>query len=46
MQAPANLRISGSSVAPVGSRTNKCAPLPSLPASPDLLDFRSLHNRG
>jgi len=35
MQAPATLRIS-SSVAQVGSRTNRGAPLPSLPASPEL----------
>jgi hypothetical protein len=37
----ANRRISRSSVGWIGSRTNKCAPLTSLPASHDLLGFRA-----
>ncbi len=39
--APANRRISASSVGRIGSRTKKCAPLTDLPASTDLLGFRS-----
>jgi len=38
----ADRRISGSSVGRIGSRTNKCAHLTALSASPDLLGFRAL----